>query len=87
MKQILTLRRISLSGLLIVSIIGLLAIYGNAVNHLPSQIYSEAQLEFLSRNDIRSVYQMAPILNTIDAEGIVKAILLSWKTSHCFQAR
>jgi hypothetical protein len=82
MKPKYTFRRVFLLGVLILGIIGLLAAYFSAVNNLPSQIYSEAQLEFLSRNDIRSVYQMAPILNTIDAEGIVKAILLSWKTSH-----
>jgi hypothetical protein len=81
MKQILTLRRISLSGLLIVSIIGLLAIYGNAVNHLPSQIYSESQMEFLTRNYLKSVYQMAPILNAVGADGILEALMLPWKTS------
>ena len=49
---------------------------------LPSQIYSAAQYEFLSRNYVKSIYQVAPILNTVDAEGIVEAITLPWRRSH-----
>jgi hypothetical protein len=82
MKQKFTLRRILLSVLLISSIIGLLAIYIATTSNLPNQIYSAAQLEFLSRNYVKSVYQMAPILNAIGAEGIVDAMMLPWRTSH-----
>jgi hypothetical protein len=82
MKQKFTLRRILLSGLLISSIIGLLVIYFATTSNLPSQIYSAAQLEFLSRNYIKSVYQMAPVLNTIGADGIIEAITLPWRRSY-----
>ncbi len=81
MKQKYTLRRIFLVGLLVLGVIGLLVAYFATVDNLPSQIYSEAELEFLSRNYIKSVYQMAPILNTIDAEGLVEVMLLPWKAS------
>ena len=81
MKQKATLRRILLLGLLVISLLGLLAIYASAVRNLPSQIYSEAQLEFLSRNYVKSVYQMAPILNAVGADGILESMMLPWRTS------
>ncbi len=82
MRQKFTLRRFFLVGLLISGLIGLLVIYFGVVSNLPSQIYSAAQYEFLSRNYVKSVYQIAPILNTIDAEGIVEAMTLPWRRSH-----
>lgn len=81
MKQKAMFRRILLLGLLVVSLLGLLAVYSSAVHNLPSQIYSEAQLEFLSRNYVKSVYQMAPILNAVGADGIVESMILPWRTS------
>ena len=86
MKQKATLRRILLLGLLVISLLGLLAIYASTVHNLPSQIYSDAQLEFLSRNYVKSVYQMAPILNAVGADGVVEIMLLPWRKSHV-QAR
>jgi hypothetical protein len=77
-----TLRRMIVVGVLISSLLGLLAIYFSAVNNLPSEIYSAAQYEFLTRNYVKSVYQMAPVLNTIGADGIMEAITLPWRRSH-----
>jgi hypothetical protein len=82
MRQKFTLRRFFLVGLLISGLIGLMVIYFSVVSSLPSQIYSAAQYEFLSRNYVKSVYQMAPVLNEISADGIIEAIILPWRRSH-----
>jgi hypothetical protein len=81
MKRKFSLRRILLTGLLVAGLLGLLGIFFNLTGNLPSQIYSEAQLEFLSRNYLKSVYQVAPILNAVGAEGLVEAMTLPWKAN------
>jgi len=86
MKTKRTLRRVVILGSLGIALIGLLAIYFAVATNLPTQIYSPAQMEFLSRNYLKSVYQMAPVLNALGAEGLVdglvEALVLPWKTSH-----
>jgi len=86
MKATRTLRRVVILGSLGIALIGLLAIYFAVATNLPTQIYSPAQMEFLSRNYLKSVYQMAPVLNALGAEGLVdglvEALVLPWKTSH-----
>jgi len=86
MKSKRSLKRIVVLGSLGIALISLLAINFSVATNLPTQIYSPAQMEFLSRNYMKSVYQMAPVLNAVGAqdlvEGLVKALILPWKTSH-----
>ena len=90
MKKKTSLRRTAILATLGIALVGLLAVYFSVTTNLPTQIYSPAQMEFLSRNYLKSVYQMAPVLNAVGAEdimeGFVEAIVLPWKTSHA-QAR
>jgi hypothetical protein len=86
MKPKRSLKRVAILGALGIALIGLLAVYFTVTTNLPSQIYSPAEMEFLNRNYLKSVYQMAPVLNAVGAEdlveGLVEAIVLPWKTSH-----
>jgi hypothetical protein len=86
MKKKASMRRAAILAILGIALIGLLAIYFSVTTNLPTQIYSQAEMEFLSRNYLKSVYQMAPVLNAVGAdeivEGLVEAIVLPWKTSH-----
>jgi hypothetical protein len=79
MKRKLSLRRILITGLLVAGLLGLLGVYFNLTSNLPSQIYSEAQWDFLSRNYLKSVYQVAPILEAVGDEGLVETMILPWK--------
>jgi hypothetical protein len=86
MKSKQSLKRVVILGALGVVLIGVLAIYSSVATNLTSQIYSPEQMEFLSRNYLKSVHQMAPILNAVGAEdlveGLVEALVIPWKISH-----
>jgi hypothetical protein len=75
-------RDVSIRGLLLMSLIGLLIAYLLVVNDLPSQILSVAQQEYLSYNVRRTISQLAPTWNIVDAVGQVGPTLLPGQESH-----
>lgn len=81
MKQKRSIKRFFIIGLLSITLIAMLGAYSAVVSDLPNRIYSTAQLAFLQRNALRSVSQIAPMLNFIGADGIVDLITLPWRTS------
>lgn len=81
MKRNPWIKRVAIIGALIICVVALLAVYIAAINQLPTQIYSPAQAEFLSRYFAKSVLQATPILNILGAEGTYDLAVLPWRTS------
>ncbi|MBN1992082.1 MAG: zinc ribbon domain-containing protein [Anaerolineae bacterium] len=67
--------RLLISGVLLVILIGLLITYFAVVNTLPTQIYTDAQQEYLNYNYSRSVSQKAPVLNIVQQGDQAAAML------------
>jgi hypothetical protein len=76
-----SIRRILVSGVLLVALIGLLVTYFTVVSTLPAQIYTDAQQEYLHYNYGRSVSQKAPVLNIVQANGQVATAILPGQDS------
>ncbi|MBN1220438.1 MAG: hypothetical protein JXM69_16040 [Anaerolineae bacterium] len=81
MSKRLTFYRLLARGGLLVILIGVLITYLVVVNTLPSQIYTEAQQEYLNYNYSRSIAQKAPILNIVQSDGQVAAAILPGQDS------
>ncbi len=76
------IRDVSINGLLLMSLIGLLVTYLIVVNDLPSQILSVAQREYLSYNTRHIISQLAPTWNIVEAGGQIGPTLLPGQESH-----
>lgn len=84
MKPFKLARNILVSGVLVISIIALLATYAFSVNNLSSNIYTETQREFLARNSLRSVEQIAPTLNYVHPAGDMLPAILPLRSSRVY---
>jgi len=73
---------VSINSLLSMSLVGLLVAYLIVVNDLPSQILSVAQREYLSYNAGRTISQLAPTWNIVEAGDQVRLTLLPGQESH-----
>ena len=88
------IRNSSVSGLLLLSLVGLLIAYLIVVGNLPSWarvpqaypryswIYTRAQQEFLEYNSRRDVSQLAPTLNYIQPSGKIPPLSLPVQRNH-----
>jgi hypothetical protein len=70
-------RRIAISGILLVGLVGLLVFNLAIVVDLPSRVYTADQLAYVEYNRGRAISQVAPIWNIITDEGTIKAVLPS----------
>jgi hypothetical protein len=73
---------VSINSLLLMSLVGLLVAYLIVVDDLPSQILSVAQREYLSYNAGRTISQLAPTWNIVEAGDQVRPTLLPGQESH-----
>jgi len=59
------LKRISVIVTLIAIIVGVLAVYRSAAEALPSHLYTPEAIEFITANETRRIYQLAPTWNLL----------------------
>ena len=58
-------KRLSVVGTLIVIVAGVLAVYRSAAEALPSHLYTPEAIEFITFNETRRIYQLAPTWNLL----------------------
>jgi hypothetical protein len=71
-------RKVALSGILLVGLVGLLVLNLAIVVDLPSRVYTADQLAYVEYNQKRIISQAAPTWNILTDEGVVQAVLPSY---------
>ena len=71
-------RKVLVSGMLLMGLVGVLIVNLAIVIDLPSRVYTSDQLAYLNYNRSRSISQVAPTWNIITPEGIAESAILSY---------
>jgi hypothetical protein len=79
-------RRMALSGILLVGLVGLLVFNLAIVIDLPSRVYTADQLAYVEYNRGRIISQVAPTWNILTDEGTVQPVLPSDIRENCVRA-